>query len=196
MKLTNRLVVRVLFSAVAFIVVSPASADDESEIISLRDSVVDAVNNVDVEKTLALLDDDFVLINIPGDVTTGKNGIRAYFDMMVLAKDAYLKDARFEMRLDGKPLIRDGRFAFMQGHAINHYHFSAGGTLDLPTFWSATLVKGETGWKLSSLHISANVFKNPLLEKLYWIFLVVLVVAMGVAGAVGYIFAKKSRTAV
>jgi uncharacterized protein (TIGR02246 family) len=173
---------------------SAALADDESEIIALQDSLENALNDFDVDKTLALLDDDFVLINIPGTVTTGMDGIRAYFEMMVLGNDAYLKGARFEMHIEGEPLIRDGRFAFIHGGATNYYQFSVGGTLDLPTFWSATLVKGQGGWKISSLHISGNVFSNPLLDELYWVFLMILTVAMAVAGVGGYWFAKKYRT--
>jgi ketosteroid isomerase-like protein len=172
---------------------STAVADDKSEIISLQDSLETALNNFDVDKTLALLDDDFVLINIPGTVTTGMDGIRAYFEMMVLGNDAYLKGARFEMHIEGEPLIRDGRFAFIHGSAINYYQFSVGGTLDLPTFWSATLVKDEGGWKISSLHISGNVFNNPLLDELYWIVLVVLISAVSITGTGAYMLARKYR---
>jgi len=132
-----------------------------------------------------------VLLNIPGEATIGKTGIRAYFEKMIGGSDAYLKDARFEMHIEGEPLIRDDRFAFIHGSAMNYYRFSIGGTLDLPTFWSATLVKNTAGWKMSSLHISGNVFSNPLLDELYWVFLLILAVAMAFACIGSYFIARR-----
>jgi len=184
-------IIKGLLIPFAFIIAPTAGANDEQEITTIVDDLLTNINDNDVDSTLALLNENFVLINIPGDVSVGKEEIRQYFDKMIVAKDAYLKSARFDMSLDAKPLISNDQHAFVRGRAVNYYQFSVGGSLDLPTFWTATRIKTNGEWKLSTFHISANVFQNPLLDELYWIVFAVLIVSTSTVGAGAYLTGRR-----
>jgi hypothetical protein len=49
------------------------------------------------------------------------------------------------------------------GHSNDHFKLRDGTEFDQLTRWSSTLVKKDGRWKVASVHISANLFDNPVL---------------------------------
>jgi hypothetical protein len=68
------------------------------------------------------------------------------------------------------------------GHSNDHYDLTDGTEFDQNTRWTATLVKKDGKWKATSIHISTNMFDNPILtlaiKKSMWWF-------GGIGGGVG-----------
>lgn len=165
--------------------------NDIKEIQAAFKELNSAVNNVNVEKALEYIDDRLVFVNIPGTVTRGQAGIRKYFDIMLLAKDAYLKQASFDFVIDGEPTIIDGKIAFANGHSVNHYLFSTGNKMDLPVDWTGAMIKENGHWKVISLHVAGNVFKNPLLDKIYFIIALVGILILIFFSTIFYFIGRK-----
>jgi hypothetical protein len=159
---------------------------DRNDLLAVHRELSNAVNTVNVEKAISLIDNRVVFVNIPGTVTIGHEGIRRYFDIMLLAKNAYLRSASFDFEVDGEPVIIDQKFAIAHGHSVNHYQFAAGGTLDLPVNWSASMIKNDGKWKVVSLHVAGNVFNNPLMAKAYWIMIILGIISLIIVAFVFY----------
>ena len=68
------------------------------------------------------------------------------------------------------------------GHSTDQYTLRDDSQFTLNTRWSATLVKGDAGqWQLASLHVSTNLFDNPVLDMLKQYSLIISI-ATGFAG--------------
>jgi len=52
------------------------------------------------------------------------------------------------------------------GSSTDHYVLADGDEFDLETRWSATVVKSGDDWQVASLHVSSNLFDNPVLKAL------------------------------
>jgi len=162
------------------------------EIYKSFNTLSEAVNQVNVNQALNQIDNRIVFVNIPGTVTYGLEGIKKYFDIMLLAKDAYLKSAQFDFKIVGEPLIIDNRIALANGHSINRYTFSTGNKMDMPVDWTGAMIKENGKWKVISLHVAGNVFKNPLLDKMYWIFGIVLVLSITIFSGIFFWLGRKT----
>lgn len=163
------------------------STPDQEAIRQVHRNLQEAINSVDVEKTVALMDDRLVFINIPGDVAYGRAGIRKYFDYMLLAKNHLLRSAQFNSEITGDPVVtQDGRFAVVHGVSMDHYVFAGGGKLSIPVTWSASMTKESGEWRIISFQAAANVFQNPLINKIYTGFGVVAAILLVLASVIFY----------
>ena len=55
--------------------------------------------------------------------------------------------------------------AVSAGNAASHYELSNGLKFDIDARWTATLVRKDGRWLVGAFHYSANVFRNPIMEK-------------------------------
>ena len=73
---------------------------------------------------------------------------------------------------------QQGNFWVVQGKALDHYTFSDGLVFDLETSWSALLIPVDQSFQVFALHLSANLFDNPILKSANKV--------QGTAGSVGF----------
>jgi len=66
-----------------------------------------------------------------------------------------------------------------------------GRTLDYPGRWSATLVREGNQWLIANLHVSTNIFENPLLEITKKVFFTAGAIAIVIALALGYFWGRR-----
>jgi hypothetical protein len=52
----------------------------------------------------------------------------------------------------------------VRGDGHEEYDLTDGRHLDMHTRWTATVVKDKGKWKILTLHIGANFYKNPIVE--------------------------------
>ena len=64
-----------------------------------------------------------------------------------------------------KPSRVYGGIALADGKAVDEFCPHARGPFRLDSNWSSTMVKIDGQWKIASLHLSSNVFTNPLLAE-------------------------------
>jgi hypothetical protein len=94
-------------------------------------------------------------------------------DKAILSK--YLTKAKI-----GAPAKFYGDVAIADGSTADEFYPIARGRFSLDSRWSTTVVRNAGEWKIEALHLSANVFNNPLLDEIK-----ADIVKAGVGGAVG-----------
>jgi uncharacterized protein (TIGR02246 family) len=173
----------------------PPEPNDEAthdELRALRDGLVDAVNANDIERQLTYLHPNVVSISPNGEVSRGRDGVRAYWTKMMTGPNRVVDSFHAEVDVAELTILYGGDTGIAYGTAHQHYKLASGVHLDLPTEWSATLVKEDGKWLVASFHASANVFHNPLLATAkrvsYWAAGVSLVV-----GLLGGVFLGRRR---
>jgi hypothetical protein len=64
-----------------------------------------------------------------------------------------------------KPARFYGDIAIADGKAADEFHPHARGEFRLDSNWTSTMAKIDGQWKIVALHLSSNVFTNPLLAE-------------------------------
>lgn len=146
---------------------APAPAPDDeathNELRALRDGLIDAVNKNDIERQLTYMHPNVVSIAPNGEVSRGRDGVRAYWTKMMTGPQRVVESLHVEVKVDELTILYGGDTGISFGTAQQHYKLANGMNLDVETRWSATLVKEDGRWLVASFHASANLFDNPLL---------------------------------
>lgn len=160
-----------------------ATHDELREVLA---GVTKAIKEKDVDGLIAFLHPDVV-------VTTQDNkeqkairkhaGVRDFLSRMVSGPKAVIKTFEPNPTADEETILYDGDFGVAYGSSKDHYVLADGTAYDLPSRWSATLVKHDGKWKVASLHFSMNLFENPALDAATKLMYIV----GGIAAAVGFV---------
>lgn len=168
------------------------SAKDEAvhnELRALRDGLIDAMNKGDIERQLTYLHPNIVVTALNGEVSRGRDGVRAYFLKMTTGPNRVVESFHCEVIVDELTILYGADTGIAFGSAVQSYKLTDGLKLDAKTRWTATLVKEHDHWLVASLHASANLFDNPLLSMAkrtaYWAGGITLVVGLIVGFAMG-----------
>ncbi len=149
--------------------VADSAGNDETihaELRKLRDQFVTAVNGKDSEAILALLHPRVVLTAQDGqelNTVRGRDGVQDYLNRLVLGPDKGIESLQLEPQADDLSEIFNGDTAIAFGSSRDHYVTVSGSEFDLKTRWSATVIKEGDRWLVASLHVSTNLFDNPVI---------------------------------
>lgn len=176
---------------------APPSNDEatHNELRALRDGLLDAVNKGDIDRQLTFLHPNVVMTAPNSEVSRGRDGVRAYRDKMMTGPQRIVESFHAEVDVDELTILYGGDTGISFGSAMQHYKLTSGMSLDVKTRWTATLVKENGHWLVASLHVSANLFDNPLLTMAkhlaYWAGGISLVVGL----IVGLFLGKRRKSA-
>ena len=148
-----------------------ARAEDRRQLHALMDEVEAGINAQSVDRLAAVMADDVTVTWLNAEVSRGTNEVKAYYSRMVGGEGAILKKYTTRISL-GAPARFHGDVAIAEGKAEDSFFPHARGPFTLDSRWSSTLRKVDGQWKIAALHLSANVFTNPLMaEAERWIWL-------------------------
>jgi ketosteroid isomerase-like protein len=153
---------------------APPARDEavHNELRALRDGLVDAMNKGDIERQLTYLHPNIVVTALNGEVSRGRDGVRAYFLKMTTGPNRVVESFHCDVMVDELTILYGADTGISFGSAVQSYKLTDGLKLDAKTRWTATLVKDHDHWLVASLHASANLFDNPLLamakRTAYW----------------------------
>jgi len=153
---------------------APPAKDEavHNELRALRDGLVDAMNKGDIERQLTYLHPNIVVTALNGEVSRGRDGVRAYFLKMTTGPNRVVESFHCDVMVDELTILYGADTGISFGSAVQSYKLTDGLKLDAKTRWTATLVKDHDHWLVASLHASANLFDNPLLamakRTAYW----------------------------
>ena len=137
-----------------------------AELTALREKLIKAVNEEDIDAAMECLHEDVVLTAQHGerlDVSRGREGVRKYFDDRMTGENRVLKSYQSEPTVDELTILHGDDTGISYGSSIDHYTLLDGTKFDAPTRWTATLVREDGQWYIASLHVSENLFDNPVL---------------------------------
>jgi len=170
---------------------APPAKDEavHNELRALRDGLVDAINKGDIERQLTYLHPNVVVTALNGEVSRGRDGVRAYFLKMTTGPKRVVESFHCEVMVDELTILYGAETGIAFGSAVQDYKLTDGLNLDVKTRWTATLVKEHDRWLVASLHASASLFDNPLLamakRTAYWAGGISLVVGLIVGLVIG-----------
>ncbi len=139
-------------------------ADDRKQLHALMDEVEAGLNAQNIDRLTALMTDDVTVTWLNAVVSRGKGEVRAYYGRMVGGEGAVLKKYLTRVSLDA-PARFYGDVAVAEGKAADEFFPHARDPFQFDSRWSSTLRKIDGQWKIATLHLSTNVFTNPLMAE-------------------------------
>lgn len=143
-------------------------AGDEAthnELRRLKATMEKALNERDLNAIVANVDPNVVFTTMNGDVCRGPQQIRAYFDKMLNGPGHIVKDVKVSFNVDALTTLYGGDTGVAYGSSKDHYELTNGDKFDINGRWTCTMVKNGDRWVIAAFHYSANVFDNPILDR-------------------------------
>lgn len=132
----------------------------------LKTEMETALNNRDLDKIVANVDPNVVFTTMNGDVCRGPEQIRAYFHKMLEEPGHIVKNVKVSFEVDQLTTLYGGDTGVAYGSSKDHYELTNGSTFDIDGRWTCTMVKSGDRWVIAAFHYSANVFDNPVLDRM------------------------------
>lgn len=149
----------------------------------------------DTERELTYFHPNTVITWHNAEVSRGRDGVRQYLNRMMEGADKPVKSFKADVTVDELTILYGGDTGIAFGSAVEHFEMTSGRTFDLPARWSATLVKDGDTWLIASLHVSDNLFDNPLLSlarrMMWWAGGIALLVGL----VLGLVVGRRRKTA-
>lgn len=143
---------------------TPEGAAIHNELRALRDRLVAGVNDKDPDAIMADLDDEILFTAMNNEVVHGKKEAMSYYEKMMVGSQRIVKDMSLTVEVDDLAvLLAEGDVAMAAGQSVAFFDMMVGDSFEVPLRWTATLNNTDDGWKVASIHFSANIFDNPLM---------------------------------
>lgn len=139
-------------------------AADREALIKVFHEMEAAINDQNVERMVAQMTPDATVTWLNGEVSRGHDQIRAYYQRMVKGPERILDKYTTAAKI-GAHARFFGDVAVADGTMHDSFFPVARGPFQLDSHWSSTSVKQDGQWKVASMHLSANVFTNDLIEE-------------------------------
>ena len=139
-------------------------AEDRQQLRHLMAEVVAGINDQNIDRMLTQFADNATVTWLNAEVSRGKADIKAYYQRMVGGEHAILKKYLTQAKL-GAPAKFYGDIAVADGTTADEFFPWKRDEFRFDSRWSGTMAKIDGQWKLVSLHLSTNVFNNPLLDE-------------------------------
>ena len=157
-------VVTALCASAAYAAEANSREEDRKLLRALMVEAEAALNAQNIDRFTALMADDVTVSWLNAEVSRGKAEVKAYYQRMVGGPGTILKKYVTKVSLS-KPARFYGDIAIADGKAADEFYPHSRGEFRLDSNWSSTMVKIDGQWKIVALHLSANVFTNPLLAE-------------------------------
>ena len=159
---------------------------------TLRDGLLATMNSGDIDGQLLYLHPNVVVTWHNAQVSRGREGVRAYLDKMLHGPSQVVKKYGAEVQVDELSILY-GDTAIAFGSAQEHFTLTSGRSFDLPARWTATLEKTDGKWLVAALHVSDNIFDNPLLNQMKAALPWIGVGALLVGALAGWLIGRRRR---
>lgn len=187
------------FCFILLVASSLAQSSDQvhDELRNFRTQMIEAVNQRDIAKIQTLLHPKVTINWLNGEVSTGPESVKAYFDKMMTGPNPIVATISINpVAADLSLLHANDTVATSFGESNDSYKLTSGLEFNVTSKWTATLVKENGQWLLSSFHSSVNLFDNPLLNKAKSMSYVFGVLGLLLGSlATGFFFWRKQKVA-
>ena len=139
-----------------------AAAHDELRVLQAR--MEEALNKGDLDGLLAHVDEEVVFTAMNAAVGRGKQGIRDYFNQMMVGPDRIVQSVSIDLVPDKLSTFHGPDTAIAAGSAPSRFVLTNGLDFEVDGRWTATLVRKQGRWLVATFHFSTDVFNNPVLD--------------------------------
>jgi uncharacterized protein (TIGR02246 family) len=135
----------------------------QTEISELRDRVIKAYEDRDLDQLLQSFDPNVVVTWQDGKRNRGAEAFQAFYQRMIEGEDAVIEDSKITFEIDGDAKLFGSDSAVVCGSIQEKFKLKNGKDFTLESKWTASLAKSDSDWKIVSYHVSANMFDNPVM---------------------------------
>ena len=170
MRLCQKLMFALLLFPLVVVRVAAADpdprADDRKELIKVFREIEASINAQSVDRMVTQMAPEATVTWLNGEVSRGHEEIKGYYNRMVKGEkrilDKYVTAAKL-----GAPakFYGNDQVAVADGTTEDEFFPVARGPFRLSSNWTATCAKIDGQWKVVALHLSSNVFTNPLMDE-------------------------------
>jgi len=169
MRVTRRLMFAMLVLLLAVTRVLAADdphAEDRKELLKVFREIEASINAQSVDRMVTQMAPDATVTWLNGEVSRGHDEIKGYYNRMVRG-DKRILDKYMTAAKVGAPakFYGNGDVAVADGTTEDEFFPVARGPFRLSSNWTATCAKIDGQWKVVALHLSSNVFTNPLMDE-------------------------------
>lgn len=144
-----------------------ASADEETDRETLRTmltTVEQAINERNINDVLDYFLPQSVVVFQNKTVLRGPDDLNKFFEKMLGSSNSVLTDVSSKATIGAPASFYGPDTAVANGTLIDLYTFRGGSTMQLESAWTTTVVRLDDRWRIASLHFSADVFDNPIID--------------------------------
>ena len=179
----------------------PATEDPaHNELRALKRGAEEAFNKGDIDGLLSnYVHKDVIVTWQNAEVNHGHDAVKGFYNRMMVGPNRVVESVTTNIGVDELSHLYGANTATALGNMEQHFKLRDGLEFDLPSRWTATLVREDGRWEIAAFHVSANIFDNGVLHTAlrrtaYWV--------GGIAGVVGLLigivigrFSKRPRAA-
>jgi ketosteroid isomerase-like protein len=142
--------------------------EDRQALLKILSGVESAINAQDIESLIAQMNPDCTVTWWNAEISRGHGEIRAYYRRMVKDEGRIISKYTTKAKLGAHARFvgSGGDVALADGSMEDEFFPIIRGTFKLNSRWSATAAKSGGEWKIVNLHLSSNIFTNPLISEL------------------------------
>jgi len=157
--------------------IAAAQGDNDAiheQLRSLRDGMLDAWERRDIDGLLEYVDADVVVTWQNGEVNRGHDEIRSFYSAAVGGEDSVIESIDSTLEMSEVSMLHGPDSAIAFGMLNDRIAFAAGPTgvsfigagteIELDSHWTAALALKNGRWQVTALHVSTNMFSNPVLS--------------------------------
>jgi len=180
----------------------PAGAEEDprhDELRAMRDGLVEAMNKADIDGMLKFCHPQIVYTPQDGTLLEGPQAIRDYSNKMLNGPGHIVEKLTVHPVVDRLTTFYGDDTGVASGNSEDEFKLTDGRNFKLKSRWTASVVREDGKWLITSLHISSNVFDNPLLDLVKGFVMKAAIggFALGVVltGIIAWLMRKRSKTA-
>jgi len=139
---------------------------DRTALLKVFREIEAGINDQNVDRMVAQMHPDATVTWLNGEISRGHEQIKAYYNRMVKGEQRYI-DKYLTAAKVGAParFYGDGNVAVADGSMEDEFFPVSRPVFRLSSRWTSTSAKIDGRWQVVSLHLSSNVFTNPLIEE-------------------------------
>lgn len=126
--------------------------------------LTESIKSNNLDKFKSVVSKQFILISSNQEILIGKDRILDYFPQITNSKSNFKIDSYIIEPSIVVDFIEDGNFANVYGRGFENYSFNSK-IYQIPTKWSALVLKEDEKWKIKSLHLGVDFLGNSFIKE-------------------------------
>ncbi len=139
-------------------------SQDHDELRALLKRGAEALSTRQLDPMVPYLHPEFILVTVDNRKLKGIAELEQYWNELFDGEDAMLKGMEARPEADELTTFLDEDTGVAWGISNDRYTFTDGDVREMTSRWSAVVQKDGGIWKLVSVHFSANLLDNPVID--------------------------------
>jgi ketosteroid isomerase-like protein len=139
-------------------------SQDHDQLRALLKRGAEALNTRQLDTMAPYLHPEFTLVTVDNHKLKGIAGLQGYLSDLFDGETPMLKSIEVRPEADELTTFLDDDSGIVYGTSNDRYTFSEGDVREMTSRWSAVVQKDGENWKLVSVHFSANLLDNPVID--------------------------------